>query len=161
VRLSIDLGEEHDILAMFLPKPDGERLIAASSGYGFVVSDEECAAMRRSGKQVLNLDDGAKTAVVAPIQGEMVAVVGENRKLVVFKTEELPRMGRGKGVKLQAYKDGGLLDALTFKAEEGLAWYDTSGRRRDVPDWKDYIAKRAAAGRMVPRGFSRSGKFVG
>jgi len=161
VRLSIDLGEEHDILAMFLPKPDGERLIAASSGYGFVVSDEECAAMRRSGKQVLNLDDGAKTAVVAPIQGDMVAVVGENRKLVVFKTEELPRMGRGKGVKLQAYKDGGLLDALTFKAEEGLAWYDTSGRRRDVPDWKDYVAKRAAAGRMVPRGFSRSGKFVG
>ena len=161
VRLSIDLGEEHDILAMFVPQPEGERLVVASSGYGFVVSDEECAAMRRSGKQVLNLDGRAKTAVVAPLDGDMLAVVGENRKLLVFKSDELPRMGRGKGVKLQAYKDGGLLDALAFNSADGLAWFDTSGRRRDVPDWRDYVAKRAAAGRMVPRGFSKTGKFRG
>jgi topoisomerase-4 subunit A len=161
VRLSIDLGEEHDILAMFVPQPEGERLVVASSGYGFVVSDEECAAMRRSGKQVLNLDGRARTAVVVPMLGDMLAVVGENRKLLVFKSDELPRMGRGKGVKLQAYKDGGLLDALAFNSADGLAWFDTSGRRRDVPDWRDYVAKRAAAGRMVPRGFSKTGKFIG
>ncbi|GIU65877.1 DNA topoisomerase IV subunit A [Candidatus Phycosocius spiralis] len=161
VRLSIDLGEEHDIVAMFVPQPEGERLVAASSGYGFVVSDEECAAMRRSGKQVLNLDGRAKTAVVLPIEGDMLAVVGENRKLLVFNSDELPRMGRGKGVKLQSYKDGGLLDALTFHSADGLAWFDTSGRRHDVPDWRDYVAKRAAAGRMVPRGFSKTGKFNG
>jgi topoisomerase IV subunit A len=161
VRLSIDLGEEHDILAMFLPKPDGERLVASTAGYGFVVSDEECAALKRSGKQVLNLDEGAKASVVAAIQGDLVAVVGENRKLLVFAATELPRMGRGKGVKLQNYKDGGMLDAMTFKSEEGLAWFDTSGRRRDISDWRDYMGKRAGAGRMVPRGFSRTGKFVG
>jgi topoisomerase IV subunit A len=161
VRLSIDLGEEHDILAMFLPKPDGERLVASTAGYGFVVSDEECAALKRSGKQVLNLDDGAKASVVAQINGDLVAVVGENRKLLVFAAEELPRMGRGKGVKLQNYKDGGMLDAMTFKSADGLAWFDTSGRRRDIPEWRDYIGKRAGAGRMVPRGFSRTGKFVG
>ena len=146
---------------MFLPKPDGERLVASTAGYGFVVSDEECAALKRSGKQVLNLDDGAKASIVMLVAGDLIAVVGENRKLLVFPAEELPRMGRGKGVKLQNYKDGGLLDAMTFKSEDGLAWFDTSGRRRDIPDWRDYMGKREGAGRMVPRGFSRTGKFVG
>jgi topoisomerase IV subunit A len=161
VRLSIDLGEEHDILAMFLPKPDGERLVASSAGYGFIVSDDECAALKRSGKQVLNLDDGAKATVVALVDGDLVAVVGENRKLLVFAASEMPRMGRGKGVKLQNYKDGGMLDAMTFKSADGLAWFDTSGRRRDIQEWRDYMGKRAGAGRMVPRGFSRSGRFIG
>ena len=161
VRLSIDLGEEHDILAMFLPNVDGEHMIASTAGYGFIVSDEECAALKRSGKQVLNLDGGAKASIVAAISGDQVAVVGENRKLLVFATSELPRMSRGKGVKLQNYKDGGMLDAMTFKSEDGLAWFDTSGRRRDISDWRDYIGKRASVGRMVPRGFSRTGKFVG
>jgi topoisomerase-4 subunit A len=161
VRLSIDLGEEHDIIAMFLPSPSGERLVVSTSGYGFVVSDDECVALKRSGKQILNLDDGTKVAVITQVAGDLVAIVGENRKLLVFAAGELPRMSRGKGVKLQSYKDGGMLDAMTFQSADGLAWFDTSGRRQLVAEWRDYIAKRAGVGRMVPRGFSRSGRFVG
>jgi topoisomerase IV subunit A len=161
VRLSIDLGEEHVIVTMFVPRESGERVIASSAGYGFIVPEMECAALKRGGKQVLNPDDGASLTICLPLAGDRVAVVGENRKLLVFETAELPRMARGKGVKLQSYKDGGLLDLVTFAAADGLAWTDSSGRRRDVPDWKDYQGKRASAGRMVPKGFSRTGRFTG
>lgn len=161
LRLSIDLGEEHDIVTMFVPRPGVERLVASDAGYGFAVSEEECAALKRSGKQVLNLDGGQKALVCIAIGGDHIAVVGENRKLLTFPAVELPRMGRGKGVKLQSYKDGRLLDVTTFNAAEGLFWTDTSGRRRDLAEWRDYLARRAGAGRMAPKGFSRSGKFGG
>ena len=91
----------------------------------------------------------------------MVATIGKNRKLLIFPLAELPEMPRGKGVKLQAYKDGGLADAIVFAKADGLSWIDSSGRVRTVPDWKDWIGKRAQAGLMAPKGFSRSGKFRG
>ena len=100
--------------------------------------------------------DGRRTG-----DGDQVAVIGKRKKLLIFKTEELPEMTRGKGVKLQSYKDGGLNDAITFDAADGLEWIDSAGRQRAVADWKDWRGKRAQAGLMAPRGFSRSGKFRG
>lgn len=161
VRLSIELGEEHAITAMFVARDGVERLVASSAGYGFVVAEEEFVATKRGGRQVLNPDEGARLLICQPLKGELVAAVGENRKLLVFDAAELPRMARGKGVKLQAYKDGGLLDLTSFKADEGLSWTDSSGRRREVPDWREYVGKRASAGRMVPKGFSKTGRFQG
>lgn len=103
---------------------------------------------------------GAK--VCTPVAGDHVAVVGENRKLLVFALDELPEMGRGKGVRLQKYKDGGLVDAITFTLAEGLSWQDPAGRRRTVgqDDLAEWIAKRAGAGRMAPRGFPRDNRFT-
>jgi topoisomerase-4 subunit A len=88
-------------------------------------------------------------------------VIGENRKILVFPLAELPEMPRGKGVKLQTYKDGGLADIITFAAADGLSWIDGAGRTRAVPEWRDLVGKRAGAGLMAPRGFARSGKFRG
>jgi topoisomerase IV subunit A len=95
------------------------------------------------------------------MDGDHVAVVGENRKLLAFPAEELPEMGRGKGVRLQLYKDGTLLDATSFNAAEGLVWIDAGARRRTLAEWRDWLGKRAGAGRMVPKGFPRTGKFSG
>jgi topoisomerase-4 subunit A len=88
-------------------------------------------------------------------------VIGENRKLVCFPLAEVPEMARGKGVKLQAYKDGGLADLTSFAEVDGLGWTDTSGRRRTLPEWREYVGKRASAGRLAPKGFPRSGRFSG
>jgi topoisomerase IV subunit A len=160
VRLSIELGEEHDIIALFVATATGQRLLASDSGYGFIVPEEECVAMRKAGKQVLNPGDG-KALICVPLAGDRIAVVGNNRKLLIFATEELPRMPKGKGVKLQAYKDGKLADLTSFNAADGLSWMDSSGRKREVPEWETYVAKRASVGRMVPRGFSKNGTFSG
>ena len=97
--------------------------------------------------------------ICAPVVGDAVAVVGENRKVLVFGLDELPEMGRGKGVRLQKYKDGGLSDATTFVREEGLNWLDPAGRTRTVVDLDEWIGKRATAGRMAPRGFPRNNRF--
>ena len=94
-----------------------------------------------------------------PVSGDQIAIIGENRKLLIFPLAELPEMPRGKGVKLQNYRDGGLLDVVTFAGEAGLATVDASGRTREWPEWRDWLAKRAGAGRMVPRGWPRSGRF--
>ena len=94
------------------------------------------------------------------VKGDHIAVVGENRKVLIFSIEELPEMGRGKGVRLQKYKDGGLSDATTFNLEEGLSWLDPAGRTRTENDLAEWIAKRASAGRMAPRGFPRDNKFT-
>ncbi|HVY03260.1 MAG TPA: DNA topoisomerase IV subunit A [Caulobacterales bacterium] len=161
IRLQIDLGEDDQAIALFVHKPGAKRLVASAKGDGFIVGEDELIAAKRSGKQVLNVDSKGRAMVAAPAEGDHVAVIGKNRKLLVFKTEELPEMARGKGVKLQSYKDGGLLDAITFAAAEGLFWIDSAGRQRAVPDWKDWRGKRAQAGLMAPRGFSRSGKFRG
>jgi topoisomerase-4 subunit A len=158
IRLMIELEERHAIIAMFAFEEGARRLLAGDEGYGFVVKDEELLSTRKAGKQVLNVGEG-RACVAAPAAGDRVAVIGENRKLLVFKADELPEMSRGKGVKLQSYKDGGLSDAVLFFAADGLSWIDSAGRVRAVPEWKDYVAKRATSGRIAPRGFSRSGKF--
>jgi len=117
-------------------------------------------AQTRAGKQVLTLRDGVKTALCRPIGGDHVAVVGDNRKLLVFALAELPEMARGKGVRLQKYKDGGLADATTFTLADGLSWKDPAGRTRLEPDLTEWLGARASAGRMAPRGFPRDNRFT-
>lgn len=159
IRLSIELGEEYDILDMFVPEDGKKRLVASSKGYGFVIDETEFLSQKRGGKTILSTGDNQKAAVTKVIKGNFLGVIGENRKLLIFNSEELPVMSRGKGVKLQSYRDGGILDAISFKGEDGLVWIDSSGRNREMPEWRDYVGKRASVGRMVPRGFSKTGKF--
>lgn len=162
VRLIIDLPNEDDILDVFTYTSGARCIIASSAGYGFVVEEDNLVAQTRSGKQVLNVKapDTTQTCYRIGNQDDHVAVVGENRKLLVFALSELPEMGRGKGVRLQAYKGGGLSDLRTFKSSEGLKWKDPAGRIRVETDLSTYTAKRATAGRIVPRGFPRETKFT-
>ncbi|MEX0367296.1 MAG: DNA gyrase C-terminal beta-propeller domain-containing protein, partial [Ruegeria sp.] len=122
--------------------------------------EDEVIAQTRTGKQVLNVRGDVTLAVCKPVTGDSVAVVGENRKVLVFGLEELPEMARGKGVRLQKYKDGGLCDATTFTLADGLSWLDPAGRTRTETDLEEWRGKRAAAGRMAPRGFPRDNKFT-
>jgi len=161
VRLFIDLEQEGDIVTMF-PFVGGRKFIVAShQGRGFVVSEDECLGTTRKGKQVLNVKAPDEARAVSVVEGEQVAVIGENRKVVIFPIEQLPEMSRGSGVRLQRYKDGGLSDAKTFKGAEGLTWTDGAGRAfsltlKELSDWR---GNRADAGRLAPKGFPRSNKF--
>ena len=159
VRLMVDLPNEAEITDLVIYRAGEKYLMASSDGDGFIAPAEELLAQTRTGKQVLNVRGGAKAAVCRPVRGDHVAVVGENRKLLVFALEELPEMGRGKGVRLQKYKDGGLVDATTFTLADGLTWKDPAGRTRTEMVLDEWLAKRAAAGRMAPRGFPRDNKF--
>jgi len=158
VRLMVDLPNEAEALAIFKHDPKRKLLVASSAGDGFIVPEAEVIAQTRSGKQVLNVRD-AKAIVCKPISGDHVAVVGENRKVLVFSLEELPEMVRGKGVRLQKYKDGGLSDAITFTLTDGLQWKESGGRNRTQSDLDDWLGKRAGTGRMAPRGFPRDNRF--
>ena len=159
VRLMVDLPNDVEIVDIFIHKPGARRLVASTAGDGFVVPEDELLAQTRAGKQVLNVKAPVKALVCTPVTGDHVAVVGENRKMLVFALEELPEMGRGKGVRLQKYKDGGLSDACCFAIGAGLSWLDPAGRTRTVTELGDWLAKRASAGRMAPRGFPRDNKF--
>ncbi|HWE73062.1 MAG TPA: DNA topoisomerase IV subunit A [Stellaceae bacterium] len=163
VRLMIELAGEEDIVAVMAHRPGAKLLLASSDGRGFVVPADEVVAQTRNGKQALNLGtddkgDGAKAVVCAPADGDTVAVVGDNHKLLVFPLSELPEMSRGRGVMLQRYHDGGLGDAKVIVAKEGLSW--RSGERtRTETDLKDWKGARASSGRIAPRGFPQSNKF--
>ncbi|MDQ2066398.1 DNA topoisomerase IV subunit A [Xinfangfangia sp. CPCC 101601] len=159
VRLMVDLPNDTGINDLILFKPGAKYLLASSAGDGFIVPAEELLAQTKAGKQVLTVKDGVKTAVCVPVAGDSVAVVGENRKLLVFPLAELPEMARGKGVRLQKYKDGGLSDAITFTLTEGLSWKDPAGRTRLETDLTEWQGARAAAGKMAPRGFPRDNRF--
>ena len=160
LRLMVDLPNEAEIIDIFIHKPGRKLLVASSAGDGFIVSEDEVVAQTRSGKQVLNVRGDARAKICKPVLGDSVAVVGENRKVLVFELAELPELGRGKGVRLQKYKDGGLSDAITFNVSEGLSWLDPAGRTRSELDLSEWSAKRASAGRMAPRGFPRDNKFT-
>ncbi|WP_340108190.1 DNA topoisomerase IV subunit A [Pikeienuella sp. HZG-20] len=159
VRLMVDMANDEDMVALLLHRPGGRLLLASSAGDGFVALEDDLIAQTRSGKQTLNLKDGATARVCRPVSGDHVAVVGENRKVLVFPLADLPEMSRGKGVRLQKYKDGGLADATTFNLAEGLSWRDPAGRTRTEPVLDEWLAKRATSGRMAPRGFPRDNKF--
>ncbi|MBR2656290.1 MAG: DNA topoisomerase IV subunit A [Loktanella sp.] len=159
LRLMIDLPNEAEIVDILIHKPGAKILLASSDGNGFVVPEDDVVAQTRGGKQVLNLGD-SKAMVCKRIAGDHVAVVGENRKVLVFPLDELPEMTRGKGVRLQKYKDGGLSDAATFTLADGLTWLDPAGRTRTQTDLDEWIGKRATAGRMAPRGFPRDNRFT-
>jgi topoisomerase-4 subunit A len=161
VRLLCDLDAADQIVALFVHRPETQRLLASSEGSGFVVAEDECVATTRKGKQVLNVKAPAEAQVCAPVASgdDHVAVIGENRKMLVFRLAEVPAMARGKGVRLQKYKDGGLSDARTFKLGEGLSWVDSSGRNFVVAELKEWIGERAQAGRLPPKGFPKSNRF--
>src|SRR3954453_23926663 len=163
VRLFIDLEAEVEILQLLVVRPEMKLLVASSDGRGFVTSGEATLAETRKGKQLVNLRPGAHVAVVRPIpeSADAVAVIGENRKMLVFPLAELPELGRGQGVTLQRYRDGGLSDAVAFPLSEGLSWAlgGESGRVRAETDLTAWRAARGAAGRMPPIGFPRSNRF--
>jgi topoisomerase-4 subunit A len=160
-RLMVDIEDSADSVDLFVHAQDRELLVASTSGYGFIVAEDEVVAMTRKGKQILNVRGDDEAAVVALVDGDSVAVIGENRKLLLFPLKELPEMPRGKGVRLQRYKDGGLKDAKTFTKREGLTYIDSAGRSFTLSsaELRDWWGTRAQAGRLPPRGFPRSGTF--
>jgi topoisomerase IV subunit A len=161
VRLMVDLEENHDFVEIFVHEPGRRLLIAATSGHGFIVPEDETVAMTRKGKQVLNVDEPAEACCCVPADGDHVAVIGENRKMLVFPLDEVNEMTRGKGVFLQRYKDGNLSDLRVFKKAEGLTWLDSADRTFTLPmsELKDWLGQRAQSGRLAPRGFPKSNKF--
>jgi len=159
LRLMIDLANDQDVTAAFLYQGERRFLVASTSGHGFFVKEEDCAATTRKGKQVLNVPAGAEAIVCRPAAGDMLASVGDNKKLLIFPAGDLPEMSRGKGVLLQKFASGGLSDAKTFEKSEGLTWVDRSGRTQTVEGWKSYVGKRAQAGKIAPKGFPTSRKF--
>ncbi|MFV0299956.1 MAG: DNA gyrase subunit A, partial [Paracoccus sp. (in: a-proteobacteria)] len=155
LRLMIDLPNEAEVIAIF-PWREGERyLVASKAGDGFIVGAADILAQTRSGKQVLNGD----ALLIRPVGGDHVVTIGQNRKMLVFPLEELPEMARGKGVRLQKFKDGELSDARFITLAEGLRWQESGGRTRSEPDLGEWLGKRASAGRMAPRGFPRDNRF--
>jgi topoisomerase-4 subunit A len=160
LRLMIDLPNDADIVDIFIHQPDRKLLVASSAGDGFIVPEADVIAQTRTGKQVLNVRGDVKARICQPVKGDSIAVVGENRKVLVFAADELPEMGRGKGVRLQKYKDGGLSDATTFTLAEGLSWSDPAGRTRTESELAEWTGKRAGSGRMAPRGFPRDNRFT-
>jgi topoisomerase-4 subunit A len=161
VRLMVDLEENHDFVEIFVHEPGRKLLIAATSGHGFTVPEDEMVAMTRKGKQVMNVDEPAEACACVPADGDLVATIGENRKMLIFPADEVPEMARGKGVRLQRFKDGNLSDLRVFEKAEGLTWLDPAGRTFTLPmsELKDWVGQRAQAGRLAPRGFPKSNKF--
>ena len=160
LRLMVDIPDEALIVNLITFRPGQKLLVASSTGDGFVVSHDDVVAQTKSGKQILNTKREAVAKVCHNICGDHVAVVGENRKVLIFPISEIPEMVRGKGVRLQKYKDGGLSDITTFNLSEGLTWLDPAGRTRSETNLEDWTGKRATAGRMAPRGFPKNNKFI-
>jgi topoisomerase-4 subunit A len=159
LRLMIDLPNDQDPVALFVHQPERKLVVASAGGRGFVVPEQDVIAQTKNGKQVLNLAEGEEAAAAVPAAGDSVAVIGENRKLLIFPLQELPEMTRGRGVIMQKYKDGGLSDVKTFTLAEGLAWSAGAGRTRTETKLTAWLGKRAQAGRLPPNGFPRSNKF--
>ena len=160
VRLFIDL-EDADVVAALAYQGGRKFLVASYAGNGFVVAEDECLGTTRKGKQVLNLKAPDTARAMTTVDGELAAAIGENRKMVIFALNQAPEMGRGRGVRLQRYKEKGLSDVTTFKAEDGLSWNDAAGRSFALPmkELKDWRGNRADAGRIAPKGFPKNNKF--
>jgi topoisomerase-4 subunit A len=163
IRLMADIDEGADIVAVW-PYAAGEKMLLASSdGRGFVVGQDEMLSSTRKGRALLNVDAPARACLATPAAGDHVAVIGENRKLIAFPLAQVPEMARGKGVRLQRYKDGGLADARIFALADGMTWRDSAGRTFTVAkaDLKDWLGNRAEAGRLPPKGFPKNNRFEG
>ncbi|TIL64515.1 DNA topoisomerase IV subunit A [Mesorhizobium sp.] len=161
IRIIVDMDNDQDIVTAFVHESKRKLLLVSHDGNGFIVPEEEVVANTRKGKQVMNVKAPDEAQRCMPVAGDHLAIVGENRKMLVFPLAEIPEMGRGKGVRLQKYKDGGVLDLKTFTLASGLSWQDSADRtfiksREELVEW---IGARASAGRMVPKGFPRTGKF--
>ncbi|MCL4768320.1 MAG: DNA topoisomerase IV subunit A [Hyphomicrobiaceae bacterium] len=161
VRLMVELEESHDVVDLFVHRPGRKLLVAATSGHGFVVPEDEVVASTRKGRQVLNVAEPDEANVCVPAVGDMLATMAENRKMLVFPLSEVNEMARGKGVILQRFKDGKLADVRVFDRKEGLTWLDAAGRTYtlSMSDLGDWLGQRAQAGRIAPKGFPRSNSF--
>jgi len=161
IRLLVDMDAAEDVVAVFVHDPERKLLVASTEGRGFVVPEADILANTRKGKQVMSVDAPEEMRLCVAVRGDMVATLGENRKLLLFPLDQIPEMTRGKGVRLQKYKDGGIADMRVFAKAEGLTWMDSSGRSfvRSMTDLKDWLGDRAQAGRLPPQGFPRSNKF--
>jgi topoisomerase-4 subunit A len=161
IRLFIDLEQEADIVSVFRYQGGRKLMVASRQGRGFIAPEDECVANTRKGKKVLNVKPPDAARAVTTVEGDLVAAIGENRKMVIFAIEQVPEMTRGRGVRLQRYKDGGLSDIKTFEVEKGLSWTDSAGRifnlsLKDLADWR---GNRADAGRLAPKGFPKTNMF--
>jgi len=163
VRLYFDIEQDADVVAAMAYQGDRKFLVASYGGNGFVVAEDEVLGTTRKGKQVLNLKAPDKAVAMTTVDGDLIASVGANRKMVIFALDQVPEMARGRGVRLQRYKEKGLSDVATFKADDGLTWTDGAGRSFTLPmkELKDWRGKRADAGRIVPKGFPKNNKFRG
>ncbi len=161
LRIMVDIEETADFVEMFVHQPGRKLIVAATSGHGFVVPEDEVVASTRKGKQILNVEAPYEARVCVPANGDQVATVGDNRKMLVFALSEVNEMARGKGVYLQRFKDGSLSDVRVFATGDGLTWLDPAGRTFTLSwsELKDWIGERAQSGRTVPKGFPRSNKF--
>jgi topoisomerase-4 subunit A len=161
LRIMVDMDNDQAVLTAFVHDPARKLLLASTAGNGFIVAESEMVANTRKGKQIMNVSLPVETRLCVPVTGDHVAIIGENRKMLIFPLAQLPEMSRGKGVRLQRYKDGGVSDIRCFVMEEGLTWEDSAGRmhNRKKEELTEWIADRAQAGRLVPKGFPRSGKF--
>ncbi|MBY3220861.1 DNA topoisomerase IV subunit A [Rhizobium laguerreae] len=163
LRIIVDMDNDQAVLTAFVHDPSRKQLIVSTAGNGFVVPEAELVANTRKGKQIMNVALPEETQLLVPVSGDHVAVVGENRKLLVFPLAQVPEMSRGKGVRLQRYKDGGISDVRCFAISDGLVWEDSAGRTftKNKDELAEWLADRATVGRTVPKGFPRSGKFAG
>ncbi|MBN8984525.1 MAG: DNA topoisomerase IV subunit A, partial [Rhizobiales bacterium] len=161
IRMFIDMEQDAAIVTVFVNTGGRKFLIASHEGQGFVVNEDDCVGTTRKGKQVLNVEMPNEARALTTVTGDTVAVIGENRKLLIFPLDQVPEMARGRGVRLQKYKDGGLSDVTVFTAKEGLKWRDSAGREfsatmKELSEWR---GTRADAGRLPPKGFPKSNKF--
>jgi topoisomerase-4 subunit A len=161
VRLFIDLEQEADVVSVFAYQGGRKFLVASYEGNGFIVPEDEVLGTTRKGKQVLNLKAPDRAAAMTIVDGDLVATVGENRKMVIFGIDQVPEMTRGRGVRLQRYKEKGLADVVVFSVETGMTWSDSAGRSFTLPlkELKDWRGSRSDAGRLAPKGFPKSNKF--
>ncbi|ADR52224.1 DNA topoisomerase IV subunit A [Candidatus Liberibacter solanacearum CLso-ZC1] len=161
IQLLIDINHNQDIMAAFVQDPTCKLLFVSNKGNAFIVQESQIIPNTRKGKQFFKVSSGDSMKLVVKVIGDNVAVVGENRKLLIFPIDQIPEMNRGKGVRLQSYKDGGVSDVVCFNISEGLTWVDSAGRsfNRSKDDLIRWLGKRGGAGSLVPKGFPRSGNF--
>jgi topoisomerase IV subunit A len=160
LRLQVDLGRGAEPVLLAVHRPDGRVLLASSAARGFIAEEAAMTTQTRAGKQVLNLDQGERLVLGCPAEGDHVATVGTNRKLLVFPIGQLPVMSRGKGVLLQRYRGGALSDACVISLAEGLSWPSSRGSRT-VTDVAPWLGRRGQTGRVAPHGFPKSNRFSG
>ena len=156
LKLLIDLQDDDKIISLYSFSQAGELVIASKFGYGFIVSFEDLISNRKAGKQILNLSSDDEAISSDYLKGTNIAVIGENKKMLLFNQEELPRMSKGKGVRLQKYKEGNLKSIISFNYNEGLNIVDNNGRNRNFDDIENWLGKRGQAGKKVPKGFPRN-----
>ncbi|MCC6982066.1 MAG: DNA topoisomerase IV subunit A [Bauldia sp.] len=161
IRLMVDMADGEELIAAMVFRPEQKFLLSSTDGRGFVVAASEVEANTKKGKQVLSVDTPAEAKLCVPASGDMVATIGQNRKMLIFPIGQVPEMPRGKGVRLQRFKDGGIADARVFDGKAGLSWTDSSGRVfvRSLDELKEWLGERAQAGRLPPQGFPRSNSF--